>query len=172
LSEFCDLREAVGGQSSAHFRESPYPIELIPTRIGFKLLNMPHDIQTRADIDDLMREFYTRALADDTIGYIFNDVAKLDLDHHLPIIVDFWESLLLGGKNYQTRGRNPLQVHAELNLKTPLEARHFHRWLEIFNATIGEMFEGERADFAKLRAGNIANRMQNYIRGVPELTRR
>lgn len=132
---------------------------------------MKKDIESRPDIERLMKAFYKFALTDETIGYIFTDVARLDLDQHLPIIVDFWESLLLGGKNYPSRGRNPLQVHAELNLKSKLEAPHFRRWLEVFNGTVDDMFEGERADFAKLRAENIANRMQNYIRGVPELPR-
>jgi len=50
---------------------------------------MKNDIETRADIDDLMNRFYTRAINDETIGYIFTDVAKLDLEHHLPVIGDF-----------------------------------------------------------------------------------
>lgn len=127
------------------------------------------DIENRQDIDRLMREFYVRALADDVIGFIFTDVARLDLEHHLPIIGDFWESLLLGAKNYQTHGRNPLQIHSALNLKTPLETEHFRRWLEIFTATVDEMFAGERADFAKMRAENIAHRMLNFIRNVPDV---
>ncbi len=130
---------------------------------------MKNDIETRADIDALMSAFYLRAMSDDTIGYIFTDVAKLDLERHLPIIGDFWESLLLNGKAYQARGRNPLQIHADLDRRTPLEPHHFRRWLEIFSAMIDEMYAGERAEFAKLRAENIANRMQNYVRGVPGL---
>ncbi|MDQ3130767.1 MAG: group III truncated hemoglobin [Acidobacteriota bacterium] len=58
------------------------------------------DIETRADIDDLMNRFYARAMTDETIGYIFQ-IAKLDLKHHLPIIGDFWETLLFGTGNYQ-----------------------------------------------------------------------
>lgn len=131
---------------------------------------MKNDIRTREDIDLLMREFYTRALTDDVIGYIFTEVAALDLASHLPIIGDFWESLLLGGKNYQTRGRNPLQVHGALNEKTPLEPRHFRRWLEIFRATVDENFAGTRAEFAKSRAEAIASRMQNFVRRVPDLS--
>ncbi len=50
---------------------------------------MKNDIETRADIDDLMNRFYARAINDETIGYIFTDVAKLDLEHHLPVIGDF-----------------------------------------------------------------------------------
>jgi len=57
---------------------------------------MKKDVETRADIDDLINRFYARAFKDETIGYIFTDVAKLDLERHLPIIGDFWETLLFG----------------------------------------------------------------------------
>lgn len=128
---------------------------------------MKNDIETRADIDDLMNRFYARALADETIGYIFTDVAKLDLEHHLPVIGDFWETLLFGTGNYQRHGRNPLQVHGALHGKSALTAKHFRRWLELFGATVDEAFAGERAEFAKSRAEAIANRMLNFVRGVP-----
>lgn len=130
---------------------------------------MRDDIKTREDIDALMRVFYSRALLDETIGYVFTDIARIDLDSHLPIIGDFWESLLLGQNVYQRHGRNPLQIHAELNQKTPLEAGHFRRWLEIFTAAVDEMFAGERADLIKQRAEAIANRMINFIRHVPDV---
>ena len=127
------------------------------------------DIENRDDIDELMRVFYERAMADATIGYVFTDVAKLDLDHHLPIIGDFWETMLFRTGDYARHGRNPLQVHGELAEKTPLLAKHFRRWLEIFEASIDELFAGDRADFLKMRANAIANRMFNYVSGVPSV---
>jgi hemoglobin len=130
---------------------------------------MKNDIETRADIDDLMNRFYARALADETIGYIFTDVAKLDLDHHLPVIGDFWETLLFGTGNYQRHGRNPLQVHCALHRKSQLTAKHCRRWLELFSETVDEAFAGERAEFIKSRAEAIANRMLNFVRGVPSV---
>ena len=130
---------------------------------------MKKDIENRADIDDLMNRFYARAMTDETIGYIFTDVAKLDLEHHLPIIGDFWESLLFGTGVYQKHGRNPLQVHAVLNEKTPLLFEHFERWLEIFDESVDESFDGERARFIKIRANAIANRMLNFIGSIPAL---
>lgn len=129
------------------------------------------DIETRADIDALMTEFYTRAFEDDLLGYIFTDVAKLDLTTHLPLIGDFWETLLLGNQVYARHGRHPLSIHAHLDAQTPLEAKHFRRWLQIFDETVDKMFAGDRAEFAKLRAQAIANRMLNYITGVPGLSR-
>lgn len=131
---------------------------------------MKHDIETRADIDDLMNRFYARALRDETIGYFFTEVVKLDLEHHLPIIGDFWETLLFGTGNYQKHGRNPLQVHGEINQKSALMPKHFRRWLELFQATVDENFAGTRADFIKSRAEAIGNRMLNFVRGVPEIS--
>ncbi|HEX8288789.1 MAG TPA: group III truncated hemoglobin [Pyrinomonadaceae bacterium] len=128
---------------------------------------MKKDIETRADIDDLMNRFYARAISDETIGYIFTDVAELDLERHLPVIGDFWETLLFGTGDYQRHGRNPLQIHAVLHQKSPLTTKHFRRWLEIFRETVDETFGGTRADFIKLRAEAIANRMQNFVSGVP-----
>jgi hemoglobin len=129
---------------------------------------MKHDIENRGDIDHLMREFYSKAITDDVIGYIFTDVAKLDLGHHLPIIGDFWETLLFQTGSYAKYGRNPLMVHGELSEKTPLRPEHFKRWLEIFDETVNGLFAGERADFLLQRAHMIANRMLNYVSGVPD----
>lgn len=130
---------------------------------------MKRDIENRADIDDLMNRFYARAMTDETIGYVF-EIAGLDLKHHLPIIGDFWETMLFGTGNYQRHGRNPLRVHAELNEKTPLFFEHFERWLEIFYETVDETFTGERADYIKIRANAIANRMFSFVSGAPSFS--
>jgi len=124
---------------------------------------MKHDIENRADIDLLMREFYSEAMADDLIGYIFTDIAKLDLDVHLPIIGDFWESMLFQTGVYAKHKRNPLQVHAELDERSPLEFEHFERWLEIFRRKVDENFEGENALYIKERANAIGNRFMSYL---------
>jgi hemoglobin len=121
------------------------------------------DIETRADIDQLMNVFYSKAMNDDRIGFFFTEVAQLDLQHHLPIIGDFWESLLLGNPTYRARGRNPLQIHAELDAKESLHPEHFERWLELFSASVDELFAGKRAEFAKMRGVMISKRMMEFI---------
>ena len=121
------------------------------------------DIETRTDIDLIMRVFYERALADEVIGYIFTDVAQLDLERHLPIIGDFWEGMLFGTTIYSEHGRNPLLVHKHLHLLSPLTKEHFDRWLKIFTLSIDEEFAGERAEFLKMRAHAIAERMQEFL---------
>ena len=126
-------------------------------------MEVKRDIENRDDIDRLMVGFYTAALADEKIGYIFKDVAKLDLETHLPIIGDFWETILFQKGVYARYGRTPLMVHGELNEKTPLLFDHFTRWLELFEAAVDGDFEGPNADFIKSRAHAIANRMFMYV---------
>ncbi|MEP6946944.1 MAG: group III truncated hemoglobin [Acidobacteriota bacterium] len=124
------------------------------------------DIRDRADIDKLMLSFYSRALADPLIGFIFTDVAQLNLDHHLPVIGDFWETIVFQTGAYASHGRNPLMVHGELAGKTPLLPEHFQRWLVIFHETTDELFAGERANFIRDRAEAIAGRMKQYVAAV------
>ena len=123
---------------------------------------MKRDLENRADIDDLMIRFYREAMTDETIGHIF-EAAELDLEHHLPIIGDFWETLLFRRDAYENHGFNLVRVHAELDEKTPLLSEHFERWLEIFREKVDEGFTGESADFIKFRAEQIANRMLSYV---------
>lgn len=129
------------------------------------------DIESRQDIDLLLQRFYEKVLFDDVIGYIFV-VAKLDLEHHLPIIGDFWDSMIFGKKDYQLRGRNPMQIHLDLHQKTGLTAAHFERWLNIWTETVDEFFTGERAELIKMRAQAIGERMLNMISDLPKIVGR
>ncbi|CAB4891367.1 MAG: hypothetical protein F2806_01995 [Actinobacteria bacterium] len=123
---------------------------------------MPADITTRDDISDLVVAFYNNAFLDDLLGPVFTDVAKLDLDMHLPIMCDFWETVLFRAGKYQ---RNALQVHAALHRKSALTPEHFGRWLDIWTATVDAMFAGEKADLAKLQATRIAWSMSRRLMG-------
>lgn len=120
-----------------------------------------HDIETRKDIEELVADFYQKALDDQIIGYLFTEVAKINLEHHLPIIADFWEMLLLGSVNFQAKyGRSPMAVHQLLSAKENLKTEHFGRWVKLFADTVDEKFAGATADLAKLRAASIAETMR------------
>ncbi len=119
-----------------------------------------HDIKDREDIRRLVDEFYTRVLADEKIGFIFKEIAQINLEHHMPVMYDFWETTLLNSNAYK---RNPMQVHLDLNRKVKLEKEHFDRWLHLFNETIRDLFEGEKAELAKTRALSISTVMQIKI---------
>jgi hemoglobin len=119
-----------------------------------------NDIATRADIELLMNTFYERLLADEAISYIFTDVAKLDIKTHIPIIADFWETVLLNKNVYHN---NTMKIHLDLNKKTPLTKEHFNVWLKYFTETVDELFDGETALRAKQRAASVATVMQIKI---------
>ncbi len=110
-----------------------------------------------------MRVFYARAFEDPLIGWLFTDVAKLDLEAHVPKITSFWETILLGERTYHG---GAFAVHAELHHKAELRQAHFERWLQIWFGTIDDMFEGERANVAKVHALRVAHafheRLQNF----------
>ena len=46
---------------------------------------MKKDIENRGDIILLINTFYEKVKRDEVIGYIFNDVAKVNWEKHLPV---------------------------------------------------------------------------------------
>ena len=115
------------------------------------------DIETRKDIEKFIILFYDKVKRDDVIGYIFNDIAKMNWEEHVPVIVDFWETILLDNPIYK---RNAMEVHYALDHKEHLQPAHFERWLKLFTETIDENFEGTIATLAKTRTKGIAAVMQ------------
>ena len=117
---------------------------------------MKNDITNKDDIKLLVDTFYDKVKTNSVIGHIFNDIAKVDWEHHLPKMYSFWESLLLGEKGFTG---NPMQKHIELSKLTAMTETQFSEWLLIFTQTTDELFEGIKADEAKTRAANIARLM-------------
>ena len=122
---------------------------------------MKPDIQNSHDIKLLLDTFYSKVLKDETIGYIFNEVAKINVIHHMPILYSFWESVLLGMATYKG---NAMLKHIELNKKEPLTDAHFAQWKKLFFETIDELFEGKIADMAKEKTNALQFLMQHKIK--------
>ncbi len=118
---------------------------------------MARDIENRDDLLLLVTKFYEKLLSDDTISYIFTDVAQIDLKHHFPVLVDFWDAILFQSDTYR---KNAMQPHLDLHFKSPLQKHHFETWLRYFKESVDENFEGETAFLAKERATSIATVMQ------------
>lgn len=121
------------------------------------------DIETREDIELLVRKFYTKVRANEVLGYIFDDVMKIDWEYHIPILVDFWETILLDSHSYS---RNAMGEHFIVNQKIRLEPFHFTAWLNLFDSTVDELFKGEKAELAKKRAHAVAGLMQLKMQQV------
>lgn len=115
------------------------------------------DIQTREDLLYLMNQFYNKLLVDPIVGYIFTEVAKINLEKHLPVLADFWEQALFHRGSYKN---NVLQIHHNLHLKSTLNKKHFEVWLNHFYNSIDENFIGKNAEKIKTKALSIATVMQ------------
>jgi len=119
-----------------------------------------HDITRHEDIILLVDTFYGKVRNNNTINFIFEDIAHVDWPNHLPRMYAFWSGLLLGNNTYQG---DPMTTHVHLSKQTPITHVQFGAWLSLFVATIDELFEGEKAREAKMRAGNIAGLMMVKI---------
>ena len=121
---------------------------------------MKTDIRSKDDIVRLIDTFYAKVKTNSLIGYIFTEIAQLNWEHHLPIMYDFWESVLFHTGPYN---RNPMVVHKNLHARHPLNREHFNEWLQLFRETVDELFEGDNAVIIKQRAESIATVMQLKI---------
>ncbi len=103
----------------------------------------------------LVRTFYGRARQDPLIGPIFA-ASVTDWDEHIEKITDFWSGVMLRTSRYNGR---PMRPH----LMLPLEGKHFDRWLELFEATAGELFPQDVAEAFIIRARRIADSFEMAI---------
>ena len=110
---------------------------------------MKTDIIGEEDIKTLVNAFYDRVKADDVIGFIFHSIIGEDWSHHLPVMYTFWTTILLNKQGYKG---NVIQKHIEVDKKVTLQKEHYDRWIQLWQKTVDELYEGEKAEEAKNRA--------------------
>jgi hemoglobin len=121
---------------------------------------MKKDISTRQDIELLVDTFYGKVRNNPVLGPIFNDIAGVHWETHLPRMYNFWAAQLLGEGGFTG---NPMQKHLQLSKLTRLSEDEFTEWLALFFETTDELFDGEKALTAKTKASNIARLMLHKI---------
>jgi hemoglobin len=126
---------------------------------------MKKDIENRDDIINLVNTFYDKVKPDETIGYFFSKTVHVDWEKHLPVMYNFWENIIFHVGSYSG---NPMQHHISLHQKSPMKKAHFNRWIQLFNETVDDLFEGQKAEQAKQRALSIATVMQINISQLPQ----
>lgn len=115
------------------------------------------EIVARTGIDDAMiervvRGFYERVREDAMLGPIF--AARItDWEPHLQKMFAFWSSVALMSGQYHGQ---PMQKHLPL----PVDARHFDRWLALFEETARELCPPAAADHFVERANRIAQSLE------------
>ncbi|MDC3337622.1 group III truncated hemoglobin [Flavobacteriales bacterium] len=103
------------------------------------------DIEKFDDIKRLVDTFYQRIQKDQLIGPIFNTVIQDRWPEHLEKMYRFWQSILLNEPRYSGK---PFPPHQKLDINQ----KHFDHWVDLFEKTVFQLFEGENANEAIKRA--------------------
>lgn len=118
-------------------------------------------LESREQLTSMLDAFYGKVRADALIGPVFDEIARVSWEEHLPKIHSFWDTLLFGADSYQGR---PFPPHLPLNL----QVEHFHRWLALFFETVDERHSGFKAEEIKTRAYNIGQTFYSRIEALRE----
>lgn len=107
------------------------------------------DIQTLEDIKLFVDAFYSKVREDDLLAHIFNSVIQNRWPQHLEKMYCFWQTVLFDEHTYFG---SPFLPHAKL----PVSEQHFERWKHLFETTIDNLFEGQKAERAKWQGNRMA----------------
>lgn len=118
------------------------------------------ELNSRDAIELLVNSFYTKVKVDDLLAPIFNNAQFFSWDTHIPIMINFWETLLLDTASYKG---NTMQKHIMLHRQQPLTPELFDRWKKLFYATLDEFFEGPNVAEARRRVEAMSSLMQYKI---------
>jgi hemoglobin len=113
------------------------------------------DIEKFEDIEQLVSSFYHKLLEDTVTREKF---LHLDIQSHLPKIVNFWAFILLDKPGY---AGNVFDKHLSLNL----EPIHFEHWLKHWITTVNNLFVGPKAELAVQRAMLLNYTFQSKLYG-------
>jgi hemoglobin len=112
------------------------------------------DLVTRAEVHDLVIDFYREVALDDLLGPVFGEIAEVDWAVHIPRLIDYWSQVLLGEAGYDGA---ILAAHRYVHGLEPLRVELFDRWYGLFVASVDGRWAGPRADRAKEHAATTAS---------------
>ena len=123
---------------------------------GHRWAKASMDAGREAEIGALVDRFYAMGREDPVIGPVFETHVG-DWDRHLATMRDFWTSAMYRTGRYSGR---PIEAHREL---AEIGAAHFERWLELWEAAVGEVVTSDVGEdlvvFARRMAGAMAARL-------------
>jgi hemoglobin len=103
-------------------------------------------------IGRVVHAFYARVREDVVLGPIF-EARVADWEPHLQRMCAFWSSVMLMSGAYHGQ---PMVAHAPL----PIDARHFDRWLALFETTATEECPPKAATAFVAKARRIAESLE------------
>jgi hemoglobin len=120
------------------------------------------DLNSRAQIHDLVVSFYREIVFDEMLEPVFGEVAEVDWALHIPKLIDYWCRVILRQPGYNGY---ILEAHQHVHDLKPLEVEHFDRWYGLWVETIDARWAGPLVDLTKEHAmrmgGTLARRLMD-----------
>lgn len=115
---------------------------------------MKFDAITEESIPHLVHTFYDGVRKDEVLGPVFDNALHGDWSGHLPRMVDFWSTILLGTSKFQGN------VYGKHMALTGITEQHFVRWLALFKETVNQLYVPAAATEIEVIADRIAGSLQ------------
>jgi hemoglobin len=120
------------------------------------------DLSTRADVHDLVVEFYREVVFDEVLEPLFGEVAEVDWALHIPKLVDYWCRILLGEHDY---AGPVMAVHRHLHSLEPITPEHCDRWYGLWARCVESRWAGPTAAHATSHARSLMAGMAKHVFG-------
>lgn len=121
------------------------------------------DLMSRADIHDLVVEFYREVVFDELLEPLFGGVAEIDWGQHIPKLIDYWCRILLRKGSYVGQ---VTAVHRHLHGLEPIRVEHCDRWYVLWASSVDARWAGPTADRAKTHAASLMAGMARHVFGL------
>lgn len=102
------------------------------------------------EIATMVHVFYARVRKDAVLAPLFDVVRPEAWPPHMATMRDFWSSILRASGRYKGA---PMAVHLPM---THLQLGDFERWLALFQDTVEQLFDADKAKVIVGKAENIA----------------
>ena len=119
---------------------------------------------TRAQIEAVVKHFYTHVRVDPVLGPLFNSILSKDVEiwrAHEAKISNFWANAILHERSYDG---NPMLVHSGMSA---LDPDMFTNWLALFDQTLTDQLPPDLA----LQWSALAHRVGRGLRFGVEATK-
>jgi hemoglobin len=112
---------------------------------------------TKTHIENLVTHFYQRVQKDDLLSPVFNDTARVDWEHHIPLLCKFWNNIMLKTNEYHG---NAYLKHVLIGQQVEIQEAHFARWLALFQEEAAKHLPAEAAKEIVEKATLIAQSLK------------
>jgi hemoglobin len=128
-----------------------------------RVADRTNDLDSRAEIHDLVVGFYREIVFDELLEPVFAEVAEVDWAIHIPKLIDYWCRVLLRQPGYEG---SILEAHQHVHDLKPLQIEHFDRWYGLWIESIDARWTGPLANLAKEHAARLGGTLARRLVAV------